>query len=243
MGRLKLMLAGCGVVVFWAIFSIGLVLYGSFSRGAMANSMKTVLSALFEYQTRYDAVFEMAYPEKGAGDLSQMVPTAPASDIVPADSQANPVTNVASTEKPLPAPTVSPSPPPVSGAPSNPIVIERVVVDVAGTQLSITVDMRNKDNPTKAEGAIWMAAKLQSKDGRTHYYGWPAQVSVRADGTASAPQGAIRYSIRNFKSQQVTLDLPSSASGQLVDVKVVLKDKSGKETIHVSPVGKPVGKS
>lgn len=247
MGRLKLILAGCGLVVLWALFSIALVIQGAMRRDAMGDSMKTLLSALFEYQTRYENVFEMAYPDKPATVVASSIenpsddialpPTdaaavslesTPAAPPVENDSVDVPATDVPSAQKLV----VS------GGSAAFGLKVERLAAGGEGSRFSLTVDLRNKNNPAKAEGSIYIAVQVQYADGKTVWVGWPSSVQIKGDGIAAAPDKATPYSIKNFKSQEVDIEIPGRTSGKVGEVRVVLRGKDGKESSYSSQVGR-----
>lgn len=247
LSRLKLIGSVLGVVLIWAVTSIGIVAYGFKEQRRLTSGMQELLSAIFEYQGRYDGVFESAYPDKAMVDVAKQTKSLPPST-TPLSPNGPP--SVAAAGAAPGGTAVVAAAAPDAQAPaetdegddedSPKLKIEGSHVTMTPSNLVVTVDLRNPNEPQKAEGLIWAIAAFRTDDGKDLYFGWPGGIAPGEQGAATHPEQANRYSIRHFKAQRIQFPIPAGASGKFTQVKLMLKSKDQLDATYTVPVDKAV---
>jgi len=92
LGAVRLILIALAVVLVWSLTSAVTIIYMTNARNNDAARIRTFLATVFDYQSRYDAVFEKAYPdgklEEGGYATPVAVLTAPTKTVAVASKDA-----------------------------------------------------------------------------------------------------------------------------------------------------------
>lgn len=249
--RVRWILAFGGGVLVWA----GLATYWSVrqtrSLWLTQEDLRGARKVVFDYQARFDNVYDEAYPVDSSGsngDEELIVDASPASareDTAGGQGSASPAEGSTVRGHSAVAPATSdgggggvatdlspPSTVAASGSASTPGggIRGRVTVAVAGLnvladRLELSVVLRNSQPSQRAEGLMWAVATWVDAQGAEHYVATPASVRVGPGGEVVMPQRANRFRIMNFK--QETLVFPNPGTGQLRRIRVSMVGKGG----------------
>lgn len=118
------------------------------------------------------------------------------------------------------------------------LVIEDVKAVKSKYQIKISFQVKNKDDKTNATGAVVAIGTIKTPDGKTMYISSPPAVgpAVESLDIVEALKKALPFSIKKFKSEEVTLNLPKDVKGELTEIKLVALDTrtNGQTTTNVN---------
>ena len=220
----------------WTLFSIYFVLRSLDEKEALRDRLHTALATTFEYQSRYDSVYESAYPElqakkdllaaaaASAQDEGAGRPTAESRDEKKDSSSDEEAQNLnrLSFEKLELETTDS----------QWPIAIEDLSIHRDEQDLELSFAIRNKKSPSRSEGYIWAVATLVDAAGKSSFVASPPGLKVDPQlGKVSEPsKHANWYSIRYYKAKSFYFSLPPNWSGKINEIKLGMMDTSGKQS-------------
>lgn len=97
MSRITVLLFGTVLLVAWSLASVGIIVYLGKDRLALAERLRGSLATIFEYESRYDGVYDTAYP---AGDKAAILSPAVAAVAAPQLPRATPAKSGKPVEPP-----------------------------------------------------------------------------------------------------------------------------------------------
>lgn len=219
LGRLRVVLAVALSILTWSMVSIGCIVWMSRDMDVQATRLRAAQSTIFEYETRYDGVYDIAYPP--GGKLTKSV--------AKAETKAPPVADV------TPTPVVAPDTPVVEKSTAAKatqglgIVVSNPVLEAAERSLELRFDLTNTRSPERVEGYIWAIAAFKAADGQVIYIGAPDAIQVTANGEPTFPQRATIYGIRHFKKKVFKFPFVKGRQGTFTGIRIGLMDRAGKE--------------
>jgi hypothetical protein len=230
-------LAGATFLGLWLFTSMACLYLDQKKIGADKAQIQNLLSVIFQYQTRYDEIFEIAYEglnSPATAKIEKKSETAPA----PKQTVAEEI-----VEKGETTPTAAPATEPAvaeDGTAENgefSVQIENMKEHLYGNELQASFDIRNLQGSQKASGFIWGVAKIEKEDGQIVYLTSPTSVNVDQTGEAKNIAQAYKFSIKFFKSKTLTFALPNAA-GFVKEISVYVSDSEGQgkkgETLPVN---------
>ncbi len=210
-----------------ALFAAALVLWGGLSlyfifglvretaqlQGILQNS----LTALFDYQSRYDGVYELAY------QITPPVSPSSAPTVVATSSPAPPT-----PLKPLHVRRALPDPQLASGERKDwPLLVKQPLFTATGKEFVLQVQLRNAHKGRKTvRGEITAQAKLVRSDGQELLLS-PAQ------------QGSGKYRIKNRKTQTFGFVLPPASAGRIVHISIKMRNAAKQRATWLLPINVP----
>ncbi len=265
-GGVKLIAVGLALVGVWTIVSFVGITYFVSEHRQYENRAKRHLATIFEYQNRYENVFEKAYPDfkKEPEDtvvLAKMEPRVEPikttvttlketkSQLKVENEKHN--SDLTAAEEPASsgdeAEAVEHAPKVASALNAKSLVVtttdNKQSLAVKDTKykinrnsLVLSFAIYNDSKTDKAEGYLWGVAKFTKDDGQNLFVGAPASVHVGGDGEVLSPTSAYKYSIKFYKAKTLTFDIPPETKGTFNEIDVVLMNKDNQRSIYKLPV-------
>ena len=175
--------------------------------------ISTLLSTIFEYQVRYDQVYERTYPQNIQNKKGQDL-------IVDAEKKVEPKKEPPKSEvqPKLAQKPKKPEPPkkkqkPVAAkksASKSIITIENPVYKLNKKGLVVTFAIKNPSKGIKAEGYLWGIATYIDQNGDRKIVTAPSNLGPHKNGIPEHIRAAPRFGIRYFKSKSLKFKYPPS---------------------------------
>ncbi|MBI2602659.1 MAG: hypothetical protein HYW48_06360 [Deltaproteobacteria bacterium] len=214
---LNMVLVFTGFIFLWSLFAT-FALLGTFnSYNVTLDKLKFSLETIFEYQSKYDSVYELAYPsDKGSDTQLAEVAPAPHSESEEVDSHIE----FGDADGSIVVKT---------DANNWPVDIENPVVMRDKSNVELNFAIKNKISPQKTEGFIWAVAVWKDTEGKKHFLGSPQGIKINKQGLViDAWKNANTYSIRQYTDKNFGFKVPESATGFLNSIEIWMMDKAGK---------------
>lgn len=267
LGQLKLLLAGAFGLVLWSISSVALVAWLVRGQANLTQRLHGALSAIFEYETRDDKVFDIAYPptSKTAEPVARVEPAPKSMVPLPVktvEEAANPrvdpalvsdedlermggdqdeLSPEASRGK---ASLLKPETASEKTAADNAVVIGHPKVEMQATKLDLHFDLTSKSSTGLVEGYIYAVAEFTTDTGEHLFIGAPGEIQVSPSGVPGEPKKAASFAIRRFKQKHFTFPIVKGKAGMFTRVHIAVLDRSGSSRSAIDlPVQIRIGKS
>ena len=237
-------------VVLWAMISIVWIASLDSILGQTRGYLQTALSNIFEYQVKYDHVFDAAYPEEetpgyyaegshlssnnpvieeaSAKQASKVGFVQKAAEAIPvAPVQAAVASEVGATPKPQDVVV-----PPAAALPSgvnDKLLLTHIKLSQRGHNLTMVFDVTNSNQKKKAEGYIWAVLELPSIEGKSTFVGAPEHARFDSVGKIINPSSAYRFSIQRFKKKDFQFKISSNDRVKIASAKIYYSSLSGKD--------------
>ncbi|RYZ55859.1 MAG: hypothetical protein EOP07_13445 [Proteobacteria bacterium] len=226
--------------LIWSIVSATLLVRDRFVIAGMETHTQSLLATVFNYQTRYDEVYEKAYPDNDSSFLANSVAEEKAEDAKAAAAAPAPGA-MSLSAKALPAPTPKEkvvSAPAAAATPSTepPLSIDNFSPSINDKTLLIRLSLKNLSSPNKTSGSVRALAKFVDKDNKT--YSLESHPRATGDETGNDEHFNIRY----FKNKAFYFETPKGVtSGKFLEVTVTIKDDDGRSKDFPYPISKEFG--
>jgi hypothetical protein len=260
LNKVKLIAAIVSLTAIWAMSSFWVLMRMAGYQAHADRRITENQSVIFDFQTRYDQVYEQAYPKSerlaqveteaaAAVDSEEELDAAEVIDVEvkAAVPKATPIPIAAATPvKQLAAKSAVPTVPEATqsqtaNSEETIVKIEESRFSRSGDTLNLNFAIRNLTSPKKALGYMWVVASYKGNNGETTYVSNPKGINVDAEGNATNTNNATMYNIRRFKLVKVTFPSPQGVPGKFQDVKIVLMDRDGNRQSYDLPVTVNVG--
>jgi hypothetical protein len=254
LGLARWILAATIVVMMWAVMSIFWIFELGTNLEQTRGHLSLVLHRLFDYQVKYEKIFEEAYPDsavpmvsgktsttaaaKVAGEAAQqggkasvvVTEASPSTELVKTDSLP---TELASKEKDgetaQGASQASAGPDTAAAASVTKVIqIANPSLTASDGQMLLMFDMTNMDPKRKADGYVWATANLVMADGTIKHIAAPSHTKINKDGNVDAYNSTYKFSIQRFKRKDFTFSVPNDETWKITDLSIGMVDASGK---------------
>ena len=218
--------------MIWTVVSPVLLYVTNKKNQALREHLKSRVSTVFEYQSRYDEVYEVAYPSQH--------PSLPKTESIAAAAILEP--KILGESHVLNDPTSAEvgvrledgdkihSFTKLTGTAHDrkwPIEVEDVSIHRDGEDLEVTFAIRNRNSPTRIDGYIWGVVRIKDEHGRRKFIVSPQSINLEESGKiASSNQGAW-FSIRYHKTKSLFFSLPEHWTGHLEGVEIGMQNTEG----------------
>ena len=239
-------------LVLWFFLSIQLLVSGGQRAFYQTFRVKSLMATIFDYQTRYDQVYEKAYPVEGTpGDQATQNIVAKEEDpreedFKVVDQEEIPLAMSAKSFAPqqMAAKTAPVVPVPVSkpafSEPSKEVQailprIEETALGAVGKEVRVKFAIRNPPGIERSHGFLWGVATFEKADGSKLFVTSPEGMQLDATGKVLALDKALRFNIRYYKAKSLSFRR-LSAEGTLKQVQIFLGNSEGGQTSQTVPV-------
>jgi hypothetical protein len=250
------------VVVVWSFFSSALLIREYFVNHELKARSRQLLATIFDYQTRYDQVYERAYPDPSQTNLvetnederSKSGEAAVAEK--PAEKKERPI-GESQTPK-----VVSPEPLPASGlkiasadaqplspkegligqnlsspGDSVPIAVENFSTVFQEQVLTVRFALKNLDKPRRTSGKVTALAKFVDDQQQTSSIKMRVEPETNDVASESAnPTSDQHFNIRYYKNKVFHFDIPKLQTGRVTAVTIAVQDDKGRARDFVFPL-------
>ena len=233
-GMMVLILLGC---TFSVVFSARFYQ----KNDLLTDRLHGALSTIFEYQSRYDEVYEQAYPGiyKDLNGKTGGIARNSKKDPGEASDSRDSLTKEARERVAFVKQTID-FPPESTRSQSNPnwpIVVEDVTFQQDLRDMELNFAIRNSKSPERAEGYIWSVLTLKKPDGSVSHIGSPSGIKIDDHGDLINPgKGANWYSIRYYKAKSFYFHLEEENKGQVIEILIGMKDLQGEQSLIRLPL-------
>jgi hypothetical protein len=221
--------------LIWSIVSASLLVRDRFIIAGMESHTQSLLATVFNYQTRYDEVYEKAYPDNDSSFLANAVADEKAEDDK-ASAAASGAMSLSAKAAPMPTPKEKAvSAPAAAQAVSTepPLSIDNFSPSIHDKTLLIRLSLKNLSSPNKTSGSVRALAKFVDKDNKA--YSLESHPRATGDETGNDEHFNIRY----FKNKAFYFEIPKGvSSGKFLEVTVTIKDDAGRSKDFQYPISK-----
>lgn len=216
---------------------------------------RSLLTTIFEYQTRYDEVYEKAYPEKESRVIS-VAEEGASSEIgkYSEEKENTSITNAQSTKNSNMKTTEAAKPSDESHVKEKvvsqsleeklqkldfPILVENFSFNVQNDVLTTRFSLKNTKSPNRAAGTVQATSKFMDSKQKVMIVEMDA-VDEGAEGAGDEAESSSdqHYNIRYYKNKKFSFAKPQGVSGQFISVTITLKDDVGRKKDYSFPVEK-----
>ena len=254
---------GLGLLFVWFFFSAWLGFVFVRDRISLLNMVRDARSTLFDYESRFEDIYAIAYPYETNRE-SAAAEAPPAAPVAEVPKKAAPAKAAEESTAPVvPKPAAKPVPTAVveAAVAAVPVVPAKEVAKAAPVESSLTgnastsmvsvdnpifkgsqenlelkVNINNRDSKRKAEGYVWAVATYRTDGGEEMFVGAPKGMQVNATGDTADPRNAQKYAIQFHKPKNFIFGTPPPGAGKFTQVKIVLQDYSGQRLEFKFPV-------
>ncbi len=227
--KVKALVVAGTLTLAWALSSGYLSLQTYSEKEMLSERLQAALSTIFEYQSRYDGVYELAYPSKIRAKKGNLLSehSNKVEKLEPTDDSTNAVEMAEIEEEQFSLEKLAVA----SFNKDWPVSVEDVSVHKDQNEINLSLAIRNNNTSAKSDGYIWAVAKIISEGGKVEYIGAPSGIKIGASGEVENPQtNANRYSIRYYKAKSFFFAIPPNWSGHLEEITLHMMEKNNSKT-------------
>ena len=247
---------------FWSGLSVYLVDNYSKEQTMLKERLQASLDTIFEYQSRYDGVYELAYPRILRGpilsdvsrneDLSKVADNSDETSTTVVDSEFSKQKDLSSTSDPSSNDklnnyekshnlVLSIDKIEKQSDKDWPVIVEDISYQKEHGDFELNFSIRNIKSPKRAEGYIWSVLTFVDNEGHKSYISSPGGVMVDKNGKiVNPPKGANWYSIRYYKAKSFYFQIPEDMNGKLSEINIRMLDLEGKKSVYTLPMSSKV---
>lgn len=223
-------------IVLWSFIGSFILLREALVANSQGERIRNLLDTVFQYQTRYDNVYDKAYPR----DMHERKFPSDAEPDAVAEGD-NPATQENEADIELAAKTAPKDQPDGVGSQNVahvdfPVEIAEIKATWKPSLLQVTFNMRNNRKPDLSSGTLWGIATYQA-DGETakRYVTAPLDIQLTEDGETASFRGGYRFSIRYFNSRTLLFPAPPVA-GSFKVLRIFIADEKNNEILVSVPL-------
>jgi hypothetical protein len=234
-------------VVLWSLLSIAWILNLGWTLDQSRGHLTTALKNLFQYQVKYEGIFEEAYPEESTqsyfsaesqSEINNPVkePLAkPDIETLPdyEESGLSSKPTVAVKDMPKSVDATAKTKPVTTENQQNSalsIGISNAAVVAGNGKMELVFDIANREENHRAEGYIWAEATIKLNDGTLKKIVAPAHAKVGSDGSVESFTSTYKFSIQRFKRKDFSFLVPNDETWKLAEVQVTYVDVTGEQS-------------
>ncbi|MFK7825557.1 MAG: hypothetical protein AB8G05_15510 [Oligoflexales bacterium] len=250
--KVNLILTIFFALVFWSGLSIYFVFESSQEKNNLKDRLHASLATIFEYQSRYDGVYELAYPRVVKKAVSSFADKEE-KEILSKEEQKNiaetpdkkaenqpSIAEKEETEKFDPRNIVLSIEKVEAKADSDwPVIVEDISYQKEQDDFELNFAIRNTQSPERAEGYIWSVVTLMNAKGEKSFISSPIGVKLDEKGKIqNPPKGANWYSIRYYKAKSFYFQIPEAMQINIKEIKISMMNLEGQRSVYNLPVSR-----
>lgn len=214
------------LLVAWATLGSALFIKNIIKTKQTSARLQLALDKLFEYESKYDSIFERVYSVEKIPALEASKPEAHEKE-QPSPTATQPVQKVQAAAPTQTVNLLNARQLYIRAAREDGIVsVESPSIVKNEKQLNISIALRNKKGQSRAEGLLWATAEWQDAEGKTHVTKSPE--NIKGKQYTHQPQ-ANTFSIRLYTVKTFFFPIPENAT-VLSKVEIWLADRNSNRT-------------
>ncbi|MFK7871840.1 MAG: hypothetical protein AB8C84_01535 [Oligoflexales bacterium] len=225
LSRIALMLLLSIMTIIWTVFST----FANISAWEYVQRqnirLKDAMAVVFDYQMKYERVYEWAYPESLNPHINEDHPLDEDMSLVavPVEEEKKQETVVQEEKEELSS--------------LAQVMIESPKFYFKNRKFHTSFVLKNMKSPDLAEGRVWATVKVQTSNGSMKEYYYPSAIQKLENGVPQNIQKSPPFSIRRYKKEEC--DFPI-AEGFVKDITIGLLLKNNQPQFTVIPVQKEI---
>jgi len=238
----------------WSLVSTTLLVRDRYVIAGMSDHTTRLLELVFNHQTRYDEVYEKAYPDndaallvdetepekaekpvekRGIMSLSAKRPPMPVTPPAARSAIDKLAEESSSAKRTLNAEPVVPSATPkVKSGDEPPLSIDNFSTTMTEKSLIINLSLKNLSSPNKTSGSVSAVAKYIDAADKSY------ALESHPRDTGDEASGGEHFNIRYFKNKAFYFEPPKDVMGRFHEVVVTIKDAEGHSKDFLYPLNK-----
>lgn len=227
------------LAVIWSVVATSLLIRDRFVIAEMSSHSQSLLDTVFNYQTRYDEVYEKAYPQAEV-ETDSVAEEAPSADEPTTTKIADYSSKTKRSANAEPATSVLPIHQGAiakdKAAPDKliegvPISIDNFASTLMGKSLTVRLSLKNLVSPQRSAGSLSGVVKFVDINNETHtIVGRPS----RSGGSEE------HFTIRYFTNKNLIFESPNGLAGKFASVTVTIKDDQAQTKDFTYSVNKEI---
>lgn len=249
------------LLLAWSFVASGLLIHEYQVNSDLRQRARSLLSTIFTYQTRYDEVYEKAYPGKESQPLltSSDLSTQDTDRATSEPDVKDPVSekeSAALATAAQPEAEAEASASSAASAPKEkivsqsleeklqkldfPILIENFSTHLQGNTLVARFALKNTKSPNKASGTVLATAKFVDAQQKASFIAMEVSKASSDGGAGDETESSSdqHYNIRYYKNKKFSFLKPQGQTGDFVSITITLKDDAGRKKDYSFPVSK-----
>ena len=188
------------------------------------SRISELLSTIFEYQTRYDGVYEKTYPKSHTLSISSKNAKAKKPPRIVSGPEtlrkAKPQQSEPAVKKPVKeALTINPKQIALEGKRTSPAInIRNKSIRILDDAVEVSFAIQNTASPTRTEGYIWGVATLLNQRGKIVRITSPDDIEHSTIGPPKNIQKAQKFSIRYYKTKSLRFAVNEKVTVTAIEV-------------------------
>ncbi|MBM4250859.1 MAG: hypothetical protein FJ146_02710 [Deltaproteobacteria bacterium] len=243
-------------LIIWSVASIAIVFGLQSEKTSLEQRLQVALSTVFDYETRVDNVFEIAYPPQPksatpptdiASDQKKTA-SSPSNQLALADKDKTPkqpsVTGTSELDqKPAVLSQAEQAGPSVDEDEEAIVAIGRPNLLTHPNSLELKFDLTTRPGVDFVEGYIFAVAEFTSDQGEKLFIGAPKDIAVSDKGVPTQPLKATSFAIKRFKQKGLKFPLIPNKTGTFTKVHIAVIGTQGQAiSSYDLPVKLHIGK-
>ncbi len=238
------------VMLIWSLVASGLLVNELLVNNSLREHTRKLLTNIFNYQTRYDNVYERAYPDQTSStSLATNEKTNKDSDTIKVEETSKPETaeeaqedelnedsdNVLalSAKDSIEAPTkqnvISKSTEKEKNSGAPPIAIENFSSALNDQLLTVRFSLKNLEKKKKTTGTVNARALYIDENRKIRFIRMRIENDTNeANSDNDSPSSDQHFNIRYYKNKVFHFDKPSDAAGAFTEVIIAIEDELGR---------------
>ena len=225
LGASYLVFGSMGVILIWSALSAIMLFATNDDAGQKSARIQSLLTSIYQYQIRYDKVYERAYPREGT---KKETISALNKDTLGSFGSKNKKKQDSGYPNLSAKPNIDvPTKPTPRNENNYGFEIENLKTWTTQKGVLARFSIRNKFSPTKSTGHVWGRAEYVSNDGKVYHTSSPDGVNADSTGKPGDYKRTYNFAIKYYKSHTLVFKPPESVEGRFLKVRIFIGDKSG----------------
>lgn len=243
-------------LLIWSAASIAIVVGLQSDKTSLEQRLQVALSTVFDYETRVDNVFEIAYPPqpKSATPSADVTADQKKNGSSPGNQPTVADKDKAAKQPPVVAANESDLKPAVLSAAEQAslsvdeeeeaiVAIGRPSLLTHPNSLELKFDLTTRPGVDFVEGYIFAVAEFTSDQGEKLFIGAPKDIAVSDKGIPTQPLKATSFAIKRFKQKGLKFPLIPNKTGTFTKVHIAVIGTQGQAiSSYDLPVKLHIGK-
>lgn len=212
------------LLVCWATIGSALFIRNIVETNRVSTRLQSALDTIFEYQVKYDSVFEKVYPTERR--VAHEKPKSEVQIQAQTKSTPNPTVQTQALAKAVNLLNAKHLNIRTTNQDHSLLTIESPTLVKDGNHLNLSIALRNRKGQSRAEGLLWAIAEWQDPEGKI--FTTRAPEKTKGKSSPDSIEGNT-FSIRQYKVKTLSFQIPDTAS-TLSKVEIWLADRNSNKS-------------